>query len=159
MTSTITDIYFTHRTYFSGWILLGAITFLLLYNVRKRIPASSIGTSRHWFNLHLVVGILSLFIFLFHIQFRIPQGGLESILAGLFLTISFSGIIGIFISRNFAQRLHARGNEVIFEQIHGLREDMAKQADEIALGSVENLHSSIFLDFFSENLRLFFQNQ
>jgi uncharacterized integral membrane protein len=141
----------------SGWSLLGVCLFLFMYNGRKKLPAPPLGTSRQWLNLHLIIGILSLVIFLFHIQFRIPNGFFEVTLGLIFLSIFISGVLGIAMSRGFARRLRTHGQEVIFEQIPTLRSGLAQQADDLMLESTVNTKSQVVMDYYTSTLRPFFK--
>ena len=146
-----------HIASFWGWILLGVIIFLMLFGARKRLPTPPLGSASLWLNLHLSIGMLSIAFYVLHTGVRVPNGKLEILLAGVFLSIVGSGIFGMILSTSFARRLHARGGEVIYEQIPAMRHDIAFQADNAALRSVEALDSSVVLDFHTSHLKPFFQ--
>lgn len=141
----------------SGWTLLGSCVFLFLYNTRKKLPAPPLGTSRQWLNLHLIVGVLALVFFLFHINFRVPNGAFEVILGLVFLFIFLSGVLGIGISRGFARRLRTHGQEVVYEQIPVLRKGLAERADSLMLESTESNKSTVVMDYYTTTLRPFFK--
>jgi len=70
---------------------------LLLYTVRKRVAAlSGAGPLRHWFHVHMALGLLGPTAILYHSNFSL--GSLNANVA-LFcmLTVSASGIVGRFI--------------------------------------------------------------
>ena len=104
--------------FMSGFILAGITLFLALYNVRKKITYPPLIRSSTWLQFHVYVGYLSIFIFLFHIGFRIPNGALEGTLAVLFVSVALSGIIGLFLSRIVPRRLSVRGEGRSFGSIH-----------------------------------------
>jgi hypothetical protein len=67
---------------------------LLLYSVRKRIPLlRHLGATRHWFRMHMTLGIVGPVIILYHSNFQL--GSLNSQVA-LFCTllVAASGIVG-----------------------------------------------------------------
>ncbi len=41
-----------HPQWLSGWLLVGVITFLTLYNVRKKLSVLPIGSNANWLQLH-----------------------------------------------------------------------------------------------------------
>jgi hypothetical protein len=75
---------------------------LLLYSVRKRIPfMRNLGPTRHWFRLHMSLGVLGPVIILFHSNFQV--GSINSQVA-LFCTllVAMSGVVG----RYFYAKIH-----------------------------------------------------
>jgi hypothetical protein len=70
--------------FISGWALLAMMTFLALYNGRKKIPFLPAGRSEAWLQLHIYGGYFTVLLFAVHVNFRVPDGWFESILTGLF---------------------------------------------------------------------------
>jgi hypothetical protein len=85
--------------YLSGWSLILTIVFLAAYNVRKKLPFLPLAASSTWLQFHIYVGWFTFFLFIFHIDFRMPNGILESMLAWLYLFVAVSGVVGLWISR------------------------------------------------------------
>lgn len=141
----------------TGWILIGAMTFLTIFNARKKLPFMPLTPVRRWTQWHIYVGWFTVGLFLVHIEFRVPTGLMEQILAALFVIVAGSGIIGIFISRSFAQRLTRRGEEVIYERIGGFRNRLRNAANDLAAESVEATGSSTIADFYVERLYEWFK--
>ena len=120
--------------FLSGYLLLGAIIFLTLFNLRKRLTfLPSIGSAATWMQLHIYVGLSTFLIFGFHIAWHVPDGWFEGLLAILYLTVALSGVYGLVITRIMPKRLTAIGNEVIFEQIPALRLQLAREVRQLAL--------------------------
>ena len=46
-------------TFLTGWILLGAMISLGLFNIRKRLSALPLGRAAYWLALHVVVGLFA----------------------------------------------------------------------------------------------------
>lgn len=75
---------------------------LLLYSVRKRIPLlRNLGATRHWFRMHMALGIVGPVIILYHSNFQV--GSINSQVA-LYCTllVAASGIVG----RYFYAQIH-----------------------------------------------------
>jgi hypothetical protein len=75
---------------------------LLLYSVRKRIPLlRNLGATRHWFRMHMTLGIVGPLIILYHSNFQV--GSINSQVA-LYCTllVAASGIVG----RYFYVQIH-----------------------------------------------------
>jgi hypothetical protein len=75
---------------------------LLLYSVRKRIPwLRHLGATRHWFKMHMTLGIVGPVIILYHSNFQV--GSINSQVA-LYCTllVAASGIVG----RYFYAQIH-----------------------------------------------------
>ena len=89
----------------SGGITLLA---LLLYSLRKHIRfMRNWGASRHWFRLHMILGILGPTLILFHSTFRVGSVNATVALSCMLLVAS-SGIIGRFIYRKIHHGLYGR---------------------------------------------------
>ena len=119
--------------FLSGSVLLAAIVFLAVYNVRKKLPFLPLGSSSVWLQVHLNVGWFSILLFLLHVGFRAPNGPLETTLALLYLGAAASGVFGLRISRRFAPRLARHGEEVIFERIPELRRRLREEAEALVV--------------------------
>jgi hypothetical protein len=75
---------------------------LLLYSVRKRIPLlRKLGPTRHWFRMHMSLGIIGPIIILYHSNFQV--GSINSQVA-LYCTllVAASGVVG----RYFYAKIH-----------------------------------------------------
>ena len=140
----------------SGWILVGLIVVLMLYNVRKKIPFLPMGRNRSWLQVHLYVGLVATFLFMMHLQWRWPDGTIELFLALLFVFISASGVAGILMSRLFAQRLAHQGEQLIFERIPGFAVTLRESAEALVRESIDVTESTTLADFYSRNVAGFF---
>ena len=142
--------------YITGWLLLGLMLLLTLYNGRKKIPFLPLAKSRDWLQFHIWAGWFTLLLFLFHIRFRFPTGWFEGTLAALYGIVMVSGIVGLFISRSFPRRLTSRGGEVLFDAIPVARRNLRKRAEELTLQSVPEVQASTVAEFYTTELAGFF---
>ena len=70
--------------FWSGWMLLLTVVALGVFNVRKKLPFLPLGNATAWMEFHVYAGLFSVFLFLSHVGFVIPQGSMEWMLAALF---------------------------------------------------------------------------
>lgn len=140
----------------SGLLLFGFILFLAAYNGRKRITFLPLGSSATWLQFHLYAGYLCIGLFLLHVGFRTPHGGLEILLAILFGLVAGSGIIGSVLSRMIPRRLTQRTGTIIFETIPLLRRELKESVDALVLNSIELTGKSTVADFYAYRLTRFF---
>ncbi len=140
--------------YLTGWALLAAILILALYNMRKKLPFLPLGRSEHWLQIHIYLGFFTTLLFGIHLNFHPPQGGFDYCLAGLFILVSASGVVGLFFSRILPRRLATRGGEVIFENIPVIRNRLRTEAENIVLG--KEAKSSVLAGFYVAHLAPFF---
>jgi hypothetical protein len=140
--------------FLTGWGLFAVILFLSAYNGRKKLPFLPLGSSETWLQLHVYLGLLTAIIFLFHIRLHLPSGWFEGTLAWLYVLVMVSGILGLAVTRIFPRRLTARGGEVLYEKIPGLRHNLRQQAEALALGG-EN-PSATLAEFYARRLNFFF---
>lgn len=138
--------------YLSGWALLAVMILLALYNVRKRLPFLSLGSSEAWLQIHIYAGFFTVVLFLVHLDFRMPTGWFEGTLAWLYGLVTGSGIVGLFLSRVLPRRLATRGGEVIYEKIPALRQALRQEAEALALTG----GAPVIADFYTKHLHGFF---
>ncbi|MBC7855904.1 MAG: hypothetical protein IAF94_20950, partial [Pirellulaceae bacterium] len=141
----------------SGALLLAGIVFLALYNVRKKLTFLPLGSSTAWLQLHIYVGLGTVWVFLLHTSFRIPTGVFETSLAALYLLMTTSGIYGLYLTRTIPPRLAALGEEVIWERIPGLRRQVAERSLELALAASAESSAGVVTDLYSRHLQRFFE--
>ena len=88
----------------------GGITLLalLLYSLRKHIRfMHNWGATKHWFRLHMILGIAGPTLILFHSTFRV--GSVNATVAlSCMLLVAGSGVIGRFIYRKIHHGLYGR---------------------------------------------------
>ena len=101
-----------------GVIGLGAMTALLSYVVRKRVRAlASWGALRHWFQVHMLLGVLGPVAILFHANFEVRSLNAAVALVAM-LIVAGSGFVGRFA--------YVRVHRGLFGQRESLREVSAR---------------------------------
>lgn len=139
----------------SGYILMGTVCFLAAYNLRKKLPTLPLGKSAIWAQCHIYAGFLSIGLFWMHVGMRIPDGVLESSLAGLFLIVAGSGLYGLYITRRIPKQLANLKEEVIYERIPASRRQVEQQSRLLAFG--DGTRASVTIaQFYVERLHAFF---
>ena len=157
--------------YLSGWMLLAAIMFLAAYNVRKKLPFIPLGSSAAWLQFHVYVGWFTVFLFLIHVEFRVPNGVVESLLAMLYLAVMLSGVLGFWISRGYPPRItrHDRedvvegershrkfGEELIYERLPIFYLQVREEVEALVVRSGEESKSTSIADFYANRLHVYF---
>lgn len=145
--------------FISGWALLGVSIFLMLYNVRKKLPSLPLFRSSLWLQMHIYLGLLSGFLFLLHIQFRVPNGLFEVILALLFCVVFLSGLLGLYITRTFPQKLSRVGESVIFERVTIIRRQIRESVEDIVVNSIHKTDSNMISEFYRNDLAQLFNSE
>lgn len=140
----------------TGYVLLGALLFLALYNVRKKLPFLPLGSSSGWLQWHLYVGIATVGLFVLHAGPAWPRGLLDGMLAGVYLATVGSGIVGLYLTRSIPRQLARVGEEVIWERIPALRREVRRRADAVVLESVAGSGAATLADFYTGRLYDFF---
>ena len=103
---------------------------LLIYPLRKRIPSLSIlGSTRHWFMLHMVLGVIGPVLILYHSNFTVSS--LNSQVA-LFCTllVACSGIVGRYIYAQIHRGLYGEKTN-----LRVLVKDMQQSLEQITASS------------------------
>lgn len=139
-------------SFLTGWLLAGLLLVLTLFNVRKRLPFLPLLSASTWLQAHVYVGLGTVAVFLFHVDFRVPDGLLEVVLASLFLVVVLSGIVGLFLSRVIPGRLRSRGEVVLRQRqprlLRRLRERLEELVDEVESTAVSEFYVRRLLPFF-----------
>lgn len=145
-----------NTSFSTGYLLMGCLLFLAAFNLRKMMPfLTQLGSAKAWMQLHIYVGFSTFAFFAFHIGFSIPSGMFESVLAGLYLTVAMSGVYGLYATRVFPKRLAALPEEVIFENIPSLRQQIAQQTKSLVLTACKS--SDVLARFYANRLMEFFE--
>ena len=142
--------------FLTGWILTAIILILVFYNIRKKISVLPIGSASTWLQMHIYLGLVSIFLFFLHTGWRFPSGWLESLLAFLFLGVSLSGVVGLYLNRRLSKLLTRRGEEIIFERIPGFISELRNQAEEVVLECANETSSSTLSTLYATHLAPFF---
>jgi hypothetical protein len=81
---------------------------LLLYPLRKHVRfMDRLGATRHWFRVHMVIGVLAPTLIMFHSTFHL--GSVNATVAFLcMLLVAGSGLVGRFIYRKIHHGLYGR---------------------------------------------------
>lgn len=143
-------------SYFTGWLLLGSLLFLALFQVRKKLPAPPLGSAAMWMQVHIYTGIGSAGVFLMHTPWRWPNGKLESMLALLYVATFASGVIGLYWTRTLPRRLSRLGSEVVYERIAALRGRLRDRAQTSVLAAVRMGGTTTLGEFYNTRLHEYF---
>lgn len=141
-----------HLVFLTGWLLLALCLFLTAYNARKKLPFLPLGSSRLWLQFHAYAGLFAGVLFLFHLRMEVPSGPFNLALAGFFVAVTLTGILGWWLSRAIPKRLATVGGEVPFERIPAVRRDLRLQAEQIALAAIPEAKASTLADFYAREL-------
>lgn len=143
-------------SYVTGWLLVAAFVILAAYNVRKKLPFFPLASSSAWLQLHAWLGMVTVAVFFMHAGIGWPDGGLDTLLWLLFVGLLASGVIGIALSRLVPRPLTEHGERVLFERIPLYRAQLAREAEELATSSVQELGSATIATHYARRLRPFF---
>lgn len=142
-------------SFVTGWLLLALVVALTLFNARKKLPFLPLLSARAWLQAHVYVGLVTVVVFLLHVDFRVPNGVLEATLAVLFLVVALSGIVGLLLSRVIPGRLRTRGELVLRQRqprlLRRLRERLRERIDEVESTAVSDFYVRRLLPFFEEH--------
>lgn len=137
----------------TGYLLLGMIVFLALYNVRKKLPMVSWTTSAGWLQAHIFIGLATTVVFGTHISWRFPHGWLEGTLATLYAATFVSGLVGLYWTRTVPTQLARVSEEFLYERIPALRNQIHQRAQQVVLETVRATGSDTLGNFFRTRLQ------
>jgi len=143
--------------YYWGWGLLTAVLILAAYNPRKRLSFLPLAKSATWLQFHIYIGFLSMLLFGMHTSWKMPHGILDWLLAGLYIAVASSGVIGLVMSRMFANLLTTRGEEVLYERIPIRLKRLQEEVQTIVLDCASQPETTAVPDFYFNRLHSFFE--
>lgn len=141
---------------YTGIFLLFLVLALTLFNARKKMPFLPLIRAAIWLQIHVYAGWFCFFVFLLHIHFRIPKGPLEVTLAIIFCIVIFSGVFGLYLSRNLPSRMARSGEPLLFERIPAHRLHIQREVENLIRKAESETGSSTLGDFYVQHLREFF---
>lgn len=150
------EICLENVSFATGWMLFVCVAILLAFNWRKKLSLLGLGKASSWLQFHIYLGWFSSAIFLLHIDFRIPNGVLETFLAGTYVIVFFSGILGLFLSRVIPARLSQRGEPIIYEEIPNAIHQTRLEAEALVFNAVTETNSTTIADYYNRELVSFF---
>jgi len=145
--------------YASGWLLLAVIVFLAAYNARKTFPFIPLGSSAMWLQAHIYLGLLTFLLFAIHVEFMVPNGFFERLLATVYLSVFLSGLVGLYMTRRYPRRLTMLGSEVVFEHIPVLNRQIREAAETLVLQCNSEAGTSAIPDFYVTRVRAYMERR
>ena len=119
---------------FLGVAIFGAI---FLYPIRKRISwLARRGSSRHWLDFHLVLGITAPVVIAFHSSFKFR--GLAGIAFWIMLAVALSGIVGRYLYSQIPRRLNSA--ELTLKELEELQAGLSRELAEQKVNSQRDLY-------------------
>jgi len=141
---------------YSGWLLLALVLVLTFFNARKKLPFLPLLSASTWMQAHIYLGWLACFVFVLHTGARIPDGGLEGLLAIAFGGVAISGAFGLWLSRWLPPRLVRSGESLVYERIPVLRHRLAGEARDLVRRAETETRSSTLPDLYLRVLHAYF---
>lgn len=155
---SVLDVVLYDTAFLSGWVLITVIVLLTVFNTRKKLPFLAIGTGASWLQFHIYAGVFSFILFGYHTGLRIPNDAIELTLVLLFLTVTLSGFVGLFLTRTLPSRLTTRGETVLFDRIPSLIAELREDTEALVVQSVKETNTLTVSNFYMERLAWFFQS-
>ncbi|MDG2480823.1 MAG: hypothetical protein P8Q36_08135 [Alphaproteobacteria bacterium] len=140
----------------TGWILLGAVIFLALFNVRKKLSMIPLGRNSDWLAGHISVGVIVAVIYAVHVRDPWPSG-YEFVMALLFYVVMLSGICGYILQRVLPRAMTNVRNEFIWERIPLELATMREEAESLVMECARDTGSDVLPRLYREDLEWFFR--
>lgn len=142
----------------SGWTLLASTLGLYGLGLRKRSHNWRLGPVSAWLQVHSYLGTFALIVFIWHVGWPI-RGRFELALAAMFLFISISGIVLLFLSRRIPKQLAAVHGDYRLEDIPTTHRELAQKAHELVIESANLGCGATLVEFYQRRLLHFFHSR
>ena len=143
---------------FSGSVLLACLFMLVAIGARRRLMMLPLRSVSTWLQIHLYTGIFACAVFVIHVPRIIANGWFEGILSWLFITVSASGIYGIFASRTIPKRLTAVPTQPRYDRIDWHRDQYRKAGAGIFESLTSDNGGDVLEDFYARQLQPYFES-
>jgi hypothetical protein len=112
-----------------GSLALAAMIFEWLLSLRKKYPASPVGRMQTWLRAHIWLGLLTVVLVFYHAGFYWGRG-LASWLMWLFVIVTLSGVLGVFLQNYIPARMSQLvKRETVYRQIPFVIDQLRREAD------------------------------
>src|SRR6202790_4359890 len=97
---------------------------IFLYPIRKHWPwLATIGSTRHWLDIHIVMGLTAPAIIAFHSTLKFK--GLAGMAFWIMFAVSASGVVGRYLYGQIPRKVTTA--ELSMRELQSMREDLAQQ--------------------------------
>ena len=141
----------------SGYVLLACCLALLAFHWRKRLSFLPLGNASTWMQFHIYAGLSSLPLYLGHVGFTLPQGRLETVLALLFGCTFISGVLGLYVTRTYPQRLTNANAQALFDHIPAEQHRIARHARQLVVQLAQEPGTATLAQFYQQHLCEYFE--
>lgn len=141
----------------SGYTLAAVCIVMLLLPLRKKFVLLNFGRVAVWQQIHHFTGLFSLVVFALHVGLTV-HGRFETMLAIVFVLLSFSGIGHWYFNRRVPMLLRSAGAPLRREDMPGKRVEIAKAAYAVALASASDSKSACLAEFYTRDLASYFRS-
>lgn len=125
-----------------GLLGVGMFFSIFLYPLRKRWGwLGRQGTSRHWLDIHVLLGLAAPFVIAFHASFKF--GGFAGMAFWIMVAVSLSGIIGRYLYSQIPRSLNAA--ELSMKEMQEFQERLSQQLQKQKLLPQADLRSLLRL--------------
>jgi len=140
------SIQLVDTSFLSGWFLIAVITLLTFQGKLSRLWNKKKYDSAIFYRWHFILGAVVAFIFLAHLQYQLPGGWFEWLLAGSFSVVVVGGVLGTVSTMTRSGRLTRLVDAKKQESIWEVRERIICEA------------KALLEDFEQDEIRVFYEN-
>ncbi len=144
---------------FSGATLFATLLLLVAIGLRKRLVMLPLWSVSSWVQIHIYSGLFSLVVYGLHVPRVIANGMFEGGLSLLFLTVSCSGLYGLFVSRTAPRKMTSVPGDYRFDRIPWHRQRLAESASDILSSLDASLASPVLATYYRDNLQPYFASR
>ncbi len=125
-----------------GFMGLAMFLAIFLYPLRKKWPGlSRQGSSKHWLDIHVLLGLSAPFIIALHSAFKFR--GFAGMAFWIMVAVSLSGVIGRYLYGQIPRRLNSA--ELSAKELQGVQAGLAEQLKQQRLLPEDDLRSLLRL--------------
>ncbi len=125
-----------------GFMGLAMFLAIFVYPLRKKWPwLGRQGNSKHWLDIHVLLGLTAPFIIALHSSFKFH--GFAGIAFWIMVAVSLSGVIGRYLYRQIPRRLNSA--ELSVRELQEVQAGLAQQLKQQKLLPEESVRSQLHL--------------
>lgn len=147
-------------SFLTGWLLiiLAGVIALLIVAHRYHHNVSSF-MQKLYRTSHLVLGWVMLFVFLLHVEFKLPRGTLEWCMTGLFVLMCAAGIgelIYYYVNRR--NSTWQTRDQLSPYQLRFYRKKLRDDAENVVILATESRGDAVLADYYTQYIQLYFNS-
>jgi len=155
----IMSLKFVANSLLSGWLLLTVLLLLFAMPLLFKILRVSGSVKAQQITVHTVLALFLGYLFAIHLNFKLPTGVFETLLASMFVLVWVAGVLMLLTQPWLNRNLVREQDNNVFDNFDHHRNTMRHQIEKIVFTHIEQTRTQKLLMFYLQYLKQFVDNK